>query len=89
MNTLECTIEGCWRLVSIFSSNFRHFGVSVLEVKRSGTHPSAPDIFRQRHSRNIGKHPLKMMRRTAGDFSCFAIGNLPGKIFLNILDCLV
>lgn len=26
------------------------------------------------------------MRRTAGDFSCFAIGNLPGKIFLNILD---
>ena len=73
MHALERAVKRRGRIVPHTQREIEYLHAAPLQLERGERHAPAPDILRQGHASDIGKHPLKMKRRAACDLSCFLV----------------
>ena len=89
MERLEGAGECGRGIVAILDRHVDHLVSAVLQIDCGPGEPPVADVFRQRHLRHVGKHPLKMVGRAAGLLRRLRIVDRPVQVILDIRDCLV
>lgn len=85
MQLFESPAERFGRLITVFQRHVDHLAFAAAQFKGSQRQAPAPDVFRERHAGQIGKHALKMVSGAAGEPRGPVVGNLVRQMHLDII----
>ena len=85
MDGLKGAVKGCGGAVAIFKCHIQDLAALQQANRRKG-HAPTPDVLRQRHTGEIGEHPLKMVGGTADYAGKVLIVRRAAKVVLNLRE---